>query len=64
MNRLTIAASLVLCFAVPNAPAQMRPQMGPQIYAPKGIFNPVVGIGAQYEIAKQDGSKVSWAKNQ
>lgn len=58
MNGLTIAAALALCtgFAASNANAQM----GPQIPTPKGIFNPVVGVGSVYEIDNKDGSKVNF----
>ncbi len=59
MKNLTFLAALFLCmlFAATNAKGQMgRPQMP----TPKGIFNPVVGSGAQYEIDKQDGTKTNF----
>lgn len=34
---------------------------GPQIPMPKGIFNPSVGTGAQYEIDNKDGSKTNFS---
>ena len=59
MKQMTIAAALALCafFTATNAQAQMG---GPQIPTPKGIFNPSVGSGAQYEIDNKDGSKTNF----
>jgi hypothetical protein len=54
MKNATILAALALCALLPttNAQAQMA-----RVPTPKGIFNPVVGSGAEYEIDKKDGTK-------
>jgi len=58
MRNIRIAVIFVLCspFLVTSA----KGQMGPQIPTPKGIFNPVVGSGAQYEVERKDGSKTTF----
>jgi hypothetical protein len=59
MRSVTPTATLVLIalFTVVNSRAQMN---RPPIPTPKGIFNPVVGSGAKYEIDKQDGTKAGF----
>lgn len=47
---------LLLAFA---AVAQMGRMAGPQMFTPRGIFNPVVGAGAQYAVTTKNGSNMS-----
>jgi hypothetical protein len=59
MKNMTIVAALTIgsLFAATSARAQTS---RPQIPTPKGIFNPIVGSGAQYEIDKKDDSKTNF----
>jgi hypothetical protein len=54
MKKMTVLAGLAVCslFAVTNAQAQRG-----YIPTPQGIFNPIVGSGAQYVMVKKDGTK-------
>jgi hypothetical protein len=59
MNKLTFGGALALCaFFAAMGPAASA-QMGMQQPAIRGIFNPTVGSGAQYEMDKADGSKMT-----
>ena len=59
MKRLTPAGLVSLCFLFVCATA--KSQMG-RMQAPslQGIFNPVVGSGAQYEMDRTDGTKMNF----
>jgi hypothetical protein len=59
MRTIAAVTALALCafFAATNAPAQTG---RPQIPTPKGIFNPVVGSGAEYETDRKDGTKMTF----
>jgi hypothetical protein len=57
MKKLTLAGVVSLCFL--SVCAVAKAQMG-RMPAPQGIFNPVVGSGAQYEMDRADGSKMNF----
>jgi len=59
MKKLTIPGVVAVSFLI--ACTSARAQMGrTQAPAPAGIFNPVVGSGAQYEMDRADGSKMNF----
>ncbi len=60
MNKLAIAgvASLCVLFLSPNVTAQMG-RGGMTMSSPQGIFNPVVGAGAEYEMDSGNGTKTT-----
>jgi len=57
MKKLTVLGVIAVCtlFAGPAAKAQMG--RGMSIPTPQGIFNPVVGGGATYEMTTKNGTK-------
>ena len=57
MKKLTVLAVIAVCtlFAGPAAKAQMG--RGMTVPTPQGIFNPVVGGGASYEMTTKNGTK-------
>jgi hypothetical protein len=59
MKKLTVAGVIAVCalFAGPAAKAQMG--RAPTMPTPQGIFNPVVGGGASYEMTTKNGTKTT-----
>jgi hypothetical protein len=59
MKKLTVLGVIAVCtlFAGPAAKAQMG--RGPSMPTPQGIFNPVVGGGATYEMTTKNGTKMT-----
>ncbi|HWF13237.1 MAG TPA: hypothetical protein VG272_05845 [Candidatus Acidoferrales bacterium] len=57
LKRLAVILFATLAIAIPAA-AQMGMGMGGRIPTLSGVWRPVVGTGASYEIAKPDGTKM------
>lgn len=59
MKRLMISGVVSACVLLACATAKAQMGRGMQIPTPQGIFNPVVGSGAQYAIQGKDGKNTS-----
>jgi hypothetical protein len=59
MKALKFVAVCTFCLAILAATASAQMGMGMRPSMPQGIFNPIVGSGAQYESTNSDGTKTT-----
>lgn len=59
MKMVMISGVVSACVLLAGASAKAQMGRGMQIPTPQGVFNPVVGSGAQYDIQGKDGKKTS-----